>query len=138
MANRKPMKFNTNPLTGCMTCSTHKLNQDGYLRKVWADSVEMFHRYIYRIHNALMFIPEGYEINHLCNNRGCCNPLHLEMIPREEHLILTNNNRYRDRKRLAYVYWKNNPGITGRTLGEYFDVSFSIACRWIREWKETH
>ncbi|WEM05518.1 HNH endonuclease [Ralstonia phage BOESR1] len=53
----------------------------------------MFHRAMWEHHNGP--IPEGYEINHLCNNRGCCTLEHLECITREEHLIKTNKARYR-------------------------------------------
>lgn len=27
-------------------------------------------------------IPDGLELDHLCRNRGCCNPLHLEAVTR--------------------------------------------------------
>lgn len=32
-------------------------------------------------------IPEGYDIDHLCRNRRCCNPFHLEAVTRRENLM---------------------------------------------------
>lgn len=31
-------------------------------------------------------IPEGYQIDHLCRNRPCCNPQHLEAVTQLENL----------------------------------------------------
>ena len=87
----EPLLFRTLP-TGCYIVVNKKVNKDGYFRKRWADSFEMFHRFIWRAHYG--DIPKGYEINHKCNNRGCCNIEHLECISRKEHLILTNQLRY--------------------------------------------
>lgn len=84
--------------TDCWVITNKKLNRDGYYRKVWGNSrksnkeVEMFHRFIWRAHHG--DIPAGYEINHKCNNRACCNIEHLECLSREEHLILTNKYRW--------------------------------------------
>lgn len=121
---------------GCLICLTHKTNEDGYLRKVWKRSgdrvAEMFHRFIYRAHKGE--IPKGHEVDHLCNVRACCNPDHLQAIPRSEHLDKTNRNRYADRKAQAKAYWEQHRPL-GVTLGEIFGVSFSSACRWIREWQ---
>jgi hypothetical protein len=32
-------------------------------------------------------IPEGLEIDHLCRNRGCCNPDHLEAVTHHENTL---------------------------------------------------
>ncbi len=31
-------------------------------------------------------VPEGLEIDHLCRNRACCNPQHLEAVTHQENL----------------------------------------------------
>ncbi len=31
-------------------------------------------------------IPKGFDIDHLCRNRSCCNPDHLEAVTRKENL----------------------------------------------------
>lgn len=36
--------------------------------------------------NFVGVIPKDYEIDHLCVNRGCVNPLHLEAVSRRENL----------------------------------------------------
>lgn len=51
-------------------------------------------------------IPEGYEVDHLCFNEGCCNPEHLDACPKVENLrrresickkghMITEDNRKR-------------------------------------------
>lgn len=124
---------------GCMVCLSHLTNQDGYLRKSWGSSrkagrvLEMFHRFIFRAHKGE--IPEDYEVDHLCKNRACANPDHLQAIPGDVHAVETNRNRYHGRKTQAYEYWKENRP-TGVSLAEAFGVSFSSACEWIRQWKK--
>ena len=41
------------------------------------------HRYIYEV--MIGTIPDGYEPDHLCRNRGCVNPYHLELVTRQEN-----------------------------------------------------
>ncbi len=117
---------------GCFVCVSHKLNPDGYLRKRWVDVFEMFHRFIFRAHNEE--IPEGYEIDHMCNNRACCNKDHLRAIPGDEHTRHTNQTRYLERYEAAKLHWIESK-VTGTKLGEIFGVSISNACLWIRQWK---
>lgn len=90
MANRRTLRFMTYG-DGCLVCVSHRLNQDGYFRKMWADGLEMFHRFIYRA--VYGGIPAGHEIDHMCGFRACVNPKHLRCISRAEHLAHTNKNR---------------------------------------------
>lgn len=41
------------------------------------------HRVSYELHVGP--IPEGHEIDHLCRNRGCVNPAHLEPVTHAEN-----------------------------------------------------
>lgn len=83
--------------TGCYVPISHKLNADGYFRKNWGNRrsndahAEMFHRAIYRMHNGE--IPAGYEVDHMCRVRACCNPDHLQLLTRSDHAAKTNTER---------------------------------------------
>ena len=83
--------FRTLP-TGCHIVANMKVNHDGYFRYRFNGILTMFHRLMWKLKKGE--IPEGYEINHKCNNRGCCNVEHLECISREEHLDKTNRIRF--------------------------------------------
>lgn len=43
--------------------------------------------YVHRLMHELVHgpIPDGMEIDHLCRNRGCCNPDHLELVTHAEN-----------------------------------------------------
>lgn len=90
------LRFHKMP-TGCVVCVSHKRNHDGYFRYSIGSSRKgekkcfMFHRWVWERHRGP--IPEGYEIDHLCLNRGCCNVEHLQCIPKREHIIKTNKER---------------------------------------------
>jgi HNH endonuclease len=47
------------------------------------------HRYAYRL--LVGDIPSGREIDHLCGNRRCVNPAHLEPVSHHENLLRGNS-----------------------------------------------
>lgn len=127
--------------TGCIVPFQRKLNWDGYYRvpsptrtlKNGKKARVMFHRLVWELEYGA--IPKGYSLHHTCRNRACCNIEHLVLLSKSEHAKLHNHERYAFRKEKAKDYWLEHPKVTGTALGEMFGVSFSIGCRWIREWK---
>ena len=67
------------PDTGCLVW-TLALSPKGYARfnPVRGKTVQA-HRYVYE--QLVGPIPDGYDIDHLCRNRGCINFKHLEPVP---------------------------------------------------------
>ena len=127
---------------GCIIPTSHKLNADGYFRYRIPNEdgkgrghLVMYHRYVWE--QAYGKIPEGYEIDHICKNRACCNLEHLQMLDGSEHARKDDRLRYKKRKEEAKEYWMQTH-CTGTYLASMFCVTFSSACRWIREWKEEH
>src|SRR5690348_14749328 len=53
--------------------------------QLWSDGkVAYLHRLTFEFYVGP--IPEGLTIDHLCRNRACCNPAHLEAVPLRENI----------------------------------------------------
>lgn len=78
-ANYKPIRYIVNPETGCW---------DWLLTKTWDGygyfTVNKKHKYahVFYFEQVKGLVPAGLEIDHLCRNRGCVNPDHLEAVTR--------------------------------------------------------
>lgn len=49
-----------------------------------ATGTRMVHRAVWEL--LVGEIPDGYELDHLCRVRACCNPDHLELVTRAENV----------------------------------------------------
>lgn len=54
-----------------------KLSANGYGHKQSGGKTMLAHRWMFQIFNG--WIPQGAVLNHLCSNRKCVNPAHLEL-----------------------------------------------------------
>jgi hypothetical protein len=67
---------------------TGSYNNKGYASAT-LDGIHGAHRIIYTL--TVGPIPDGMQVDHLCRNRGCVNPDHMQIVtPRENTLTRTN------------------------------------------------
>jgi hypothetical protein len=56
----------------------------GYGLTKWANRVRTLHRLVYE--KFVDRLPDGYHLDHLCYEKLCCNPNHLDPVTQEENL----------------------------------------------------
>jgi hypothetical protein len=64
---------------------TARVDRYGYGRFRLDRKMELAHRVAYRI--FVGDIPEGLTVDHLCRNRKCVNPAHLEAVSRKDNTL---------------------------------------------------
>ena len=69
---------------GCWVFTGAKSRGYGVVRISRAAGNKVTHRVVYE--TLVGDVPEGLDLDHLCRNRACCNPSHLEPVTRSENL----------------------------------------------------
>lgn len=111
-------RYDVDPETGCWVWRGCKRNGYGFARKDHRNV--MAHRRMYELHVGP--IHEGMQLDHLCRNRACVNPEHLEVVTQTVNIRrgasakLSMETAYAIRQRYA------EGGITAYQLAEQYGV----------------
>ncbi len=77
-------RVNKSGPNGCWLWTGPK-NKDGYGNHSENHKVVKAHRWSYEYHKTP--IPEGMQIDHICRNRACVNPDHMEVVTKKENTL---------------------------------------------------
>lgn len=82
-----------------------RTNANGYPTAYIDGFSRLLHRYVWEV--SVGDIPDKLVLDHLCRNRRCCNPRHLEPVTREENARRVSSPVYRDKSLEESESWRN-------------------------------
>lgn len=83
-------KIQVDKNTGCWTWTAYR-NRLGYGKVAWKGEATTIHRIMYAW--LVAPLPRGFaarktaQLDHLCKNRACCNPTHLELVTQKTNIL---------------------------------------------------
>ena len=91
---------------------------NGYVRWWFKDNnyKGYAHRVVYEFFNET--IPQGLQIDHLCRNRACYNPYHLEIVTQQENIkrggSITNTHKEKTHCPYGHEYTESNTWVNSK------------------------
>lgn len=140
---KKPLRFRRVPhptmSKPCIVPVSHGRTKNGYVRitprGAKNNSVKYLHRIVYEARHGIGSIPEGFQVDHICRTRDCCNPSHLQLLSASEHARVTFAAHYDEDREAVWTHWvyyRNTPA----ELAEIYGFKARTIAGWIKEWSE--
>jgi hypothetical protein len=114
--------------TGCMEAKPGYRNLSGYMQMKVGGVTKQIHRQMYLAHGFT--IPDGHDLDHLCRNRACVNPMHLEPVTRSVNLRRGDTGRHRGRR--THCGNGHEYAVVGYTVERKADGYTTRVCRECR------
>lgn len=118
---------------GCWEWQAALNGKDGYGMFWNGERTQVAHRFLYERLNGA--IPVGFELDHLCRNKKCVNPAHLEIVTRSQNTARGVGPSLAREKQLAKTHCPRGHEYTAENTYIYPDgrrycrICNQIACK---------
>lgn len=113
---------------GCFVWTAAKIG-DGYGRISVNNQNKLAHRVAYG--EVIGEIPDGLTVDHLCRNKSCINPMHMELV------TLKENIQRRPQWQSLKTHCKNGHEFTDTNTYKYSGFRYCKQCRANRRYSIT-
>jgi len=96
--------------TGCLSWTAAK-DSDGYAILQVSGIAARAHRVAYEL--VIGGLVSGLSLDHVCRNRGCINPFHLEQVTNKENILRGNGLAARNARK---THCKNGHALSGDNM----------------------